>query len=192
MIKFTRGTIIVLSLLVSYGSAQAAELFYDDFSNPTVDATRWEFPTDPNASFYGRTQIRPAFPNVSGGIARLRLDTYNPTALIPGDSFLGSEMLTKQIFTRGNGIVFEARSRMVSPIPGGLVGTFFSYSTYTTNNNVARDEIDFELLSNDIVAGQDRVLTNVFDNANFSQAGTPIYTSIPGLDLTQFNTFRIE
>jgi len=144
-------------------------------------------------SFFGRTQTRVnEFPAVVGGVARLQLDTFNPTALVPGDSFYGAEIQTIQEFDPVvNGpMAFETRSRLLAPMPGGLVGSLFTWDLSSTGGS--RDEMDFELLSNDIVAGDDRVLTNVFDGADFSNPGDLEFISPAGFDLTAFNTYRIE
>ena len=49
--------------------------------------------------------------------------------------------------------------------------------------------MDFELLSN---FTQDTVLTNIFNDQGFTSAGNGQFVNVPGLDLTEFNDFRIE
>ncbi len=73
--------------------AEAQVLLRDDFDAPRLDSSKWTVPTGA-ASFFGRTQIRPASVplGITGGSTRLQLDTHNPWALVPGDSFLGSEI----------------------------------------------------------------------------------------------------
>ncbi|MFQ5599259.1 MAG: glycoside hydrolase family 16 protein [Candidatus Krumholzibacteriia bacterium] len=163
----------------------------DDFEGAALDPALWFVPAGPG-TFFGRTQIRPPSEplEVSNGLIRLRLDTHNPTAQTPGDSFWGSEIVTQEIFARGTGLAFRARVRVVEPVPGGLVGSLFSFA-FDPQAGV-RDEIDFELLSNDIVADRGRVLTNVFDDADFSIPGDTSFVSVPGLDLTAFNEFEIQ
>ncbi len=68
-------------------------LLRDDFDGSALDTTKWFVPTG-DGTFFGRTQIRPpsAPLTVGGGVIRLQLDTWNPSALVPGDSFFGSEI----------------------------------------------------------------------------------------------------
>jgi len=167
----------------------AAVLFSDDFNGARLDTTKWALPQG-EGSFLGRTQLRPPGqePEVANGVVRLRLDTYNPSAIIPGDSFFGTEIMTRRLFARGTGLAFIARSRVVNrPIPCGLVASVF---TYRTDGRV-RDEIAFEMLTNDLVAGRRRVLTNVFDDDDFSEPGKPVFVYPPGYDMTRFNTYKI-
>lgn len=177
-------------------TARSLLLLRDDFDGTTLAPDRWFMPEGPG-TFFGRTQLRPASQalEVQHGAIQLRLDTHNPTALVCGDSFWGSEIVTHQVFDRGNGLVFEARSRFRpqgepsgNPLPGGLVGSLFSYGLVTPS---VRDEIDFELLSNDVLASRERVLTNVFNDDDFSSGGHAVFVSLPGLDLTDFNVFEI-
>lgn len=172
----------------------AQVLLHDDFDGVALDTALWTIPTGPG-SFFGRTQIRPPGdpPLLVGGVARLRLDSHNPSALVPGDSFLGAEIDTVEAFAPepdGTGIRFSARLRLVGPISGGLVGALFSFAFLPAIPG--HDEIDFELLSNDVVAGQNRVLTNVFDDADFSQPGAPLFAVRPGLDLTRFHEYAVS
>ena len=147
-------------------------------------------PTGPG-SFFGRTQIRPpSVPlTVADGRIRLQLDTYNPSALVLGDSFFGSEIDTLDSYDVGLGLEFEARVRFVAPLPGGLVGALFSFVFLPPDR---RDEIDVELLSNDLVASEERVLTNVFEDDDFSQPGAKAFAPVAGLDLSAFNTYTVR
>ncbi|HVX12030.1 MAG TPA: DUF4214 domain-containing protein [Pirellulales bacterium] len=172
-------------------AANPVTLFHDDFSGAALDATAWLTPTGP-ASFYGRTQIRAAEVPVPvvGSLARLQLDTYNPTARTPGDSFYGSEIVSNQTFapTADTEVVIEARVRAEAPFPKGLVDAFFLYSL--DPGGASRDEIDFELLGNDAINQQ--VLTNSYDHDDFNQPGDNMLVNMAGLDPTGFNTFRID
>jgi hypothetical protein len=164
-----------------------ARLFRDDFDGTALDPQAWSFPTGA-ASFLGRTQCRSMLPPVAGGVVRLELDTHNPTARTPGDSFLGSCIFTRNSFALGSGLALEARARIVPPTSAGMVGAFFSFVT----DGVARDEIDVELLTNDVRDAAERFLSNVFDDAGFAEPGDVVSVPVPGLDLTQFNRYRIH
>ena len=141
-----------------------------------------------------------------GASLRLRLDTYNPTAGIPGDSYLGTAIKTQDTFNlEDGGLAFEASLRLVdsneNPLSRGIIAGFFSYTPIIVDGR--RDEIDFEILSNDIDDGQNNntepnIFTNVFDNDDFEQSGIfstidlGVFPELQGIDLTDFNTFRIE
>ena len=135
---------------------------------------------------------------------RLQLDTYNPSAIIPGDSFFGTGIKTKDTFNRGNGgLAVEARVRVIdseeNPLARGIIDSVFLF----TPDRSIRDEIDFELLSNFIEDAQSEdsepsIFINVFDNDDLSQRGDfevvdlGNVVGLEGFDLTDFNTFRIE
>jgi beta-glucanase (GH16 family) len=55
-----------------------------------------------------------------------------------------------------------------------------------------RDEIDFELLSNEVVASSNRVLTNVFSDDSFFVPGRPQFVSFRGMVLNEFNEFEVR
>ena len=179
------------SLLLAPMAAAGQVLLRDDFDGSSLDTTQWFVPTGPG-TFFGRTQIRPpSVPlTVAGGVIRLQLDTWNPSALVPGDSFFGSEIDTIDSWAVESGLSFSARVRLVPPIPGGLVGAVFSFVFLPAIPG--HDEIDFELLSNDLVAGEERVLTNVFQDDDFSQAGDPVFADVGGLDLTVFHVYEVR
>lgn len=182
----------ILGFLLAWPAmANDIVLLRDDFDGPSLDTTKWFVPTGPG-TFFGRTQIRPPSEVlvVTGGVIRLQLDTFNPTAVVPGDSFWGSEIDTIETFAVGSGLSFAARVRFVSGLPGGLVGSLFSFVFLPSIPG--HDEIDFELLSNDVVAAEERVLTNVFDDDDFSQAGDKSFANVVGLDLTTFHTYEIR
>ena len=78
-----------------------------------------------NPSYYGRSQIEQYLPVVSNGSLQLTVQTYNPTG--PGNSFLGSEIISNQTFTvmtipslttPAGGIAFTAVAQIVDPVPG--------------------------------------------------------------------------
>src|SRR5688500_6748453 len=120
-------------------SARAADLLRDDFDGAALDQSKWGIGT----WLLGRTQL--AFtPQVTGGMARLRLDTYNPT----NTSLLrGTEILSDLASARGSGLEFEARVRTNPVTTGGTVTSFFTYIADLTPTPPLADEIDFEFLS---------------------------------------------
>ena len=167
---------LVVVFLLSIPYAQAETQFVDEFDS--LNKSVWAYPTG-DASFNGRTQMRPSFPNVSNGLLHLQLDTYNPT----GGSFYGSEIFTQGKAPSGTGLLAEFKARLVTPVKG-LVGGAFLYDIFSTGFH---SEIDFELLSNNL----DKVQTNIYANEPLG-AGHPEFNSAPQLDVTQFNIYRIE
>lgn len=194
-----------LSILAIAVSANAELLFEDQFTGDTLDLSKWDF----HVVFLDPTQTRDsahadalAF---TGETVKLPLETYNPTAIVPGDSFYGTDIVSTMRFDRGEGLVLTARMRMVddgqNPLVRGIVGAFFLFETDPVVPGVW-DEIDFEQLSNDIdgVKNGDeskrRVLTNVFDDFDISDPGLnpdkPVFVPLPAVDLTEFNVFDIH
>lgn len=157
-------------------------LLHDDFEGSPANDELWNYPVG-DASYYGRTQIRPFLPDVSDGILHLRLDTYNPTGL----SFYGSEIISDQEFAIGTGIAFEARGRLVSPLESGLVGGIFAFEY---ENASAHDEATFELLGNEAVGGANRILTNAYNEEPLG-VGDPQYVPLAE-ELTNYHDYRIE
>lgn len=162
-------------------------LFADNFSaDGQISASRWDFNhwnADPskNGSFYGNTQQRQELPSAFGGVLRLRLDTYNPSDP-NGNTFLGSEAITKQMFAVGGaGIAFEAKARYVQD-QRGIIGGFFTFAGPADQH----DEIDFEALSNN----NTKIQTNIYHSEPLGE-GHPISYPITG-SLTDFHTYRIE
>ena len=175
-----------------------------------------------NSTFLGRTQFRlgtfsetlpelqDTLPEVVNGVARLRLDTLNPILLDPLEnpvnidpnliqpSFFGTDLIINQDFSLASGLAVEGRVRINAPIDPtasdsqtqrGLVASLFSIG-----QNI--DEIDFEFLTNDINnveqgISSPLVLTNVYDDEPLGP-GNGITVELANLDLTEFNTFRIE
>nr|MDJ0676539.1 family 16 glycosylhydrolase [Calothrix sp. MO_167.B42] len=178
-------------------------LFRDDFEGNSLDTYKWKLPEPGDSSFLGRTQLRlDEEPTVSNGSVSLQLDTHNPSASVPGDSFLGSEIITAQTFSQNSGLAFEARIAWTGPIPRGIVAGFFSFTIRDGNGDGIidvtdpHDELTFELLTNDIDnALQDpnvkqRVLTNAYSDDPLGP-GDAEFIPIDE-DLRNFNTFRIE
>jgi hypothetical protein len=181
----------VLALLLP-AAAGADVLFEDGFDGSALDPARW-FQPEGEGTFLGRTQLRPPALaiEVSAGAARLELDTYNPSALVPGDSFLGSELVSQPAFSPADGesgISIEVRARLVPPLEPGLVASVFLYGLVAP---ALRDEIDSEILTNEAVAGSERVLTNVFDDEGFSSPGAVAWAEAWGFDPTQWNDYAL-
>jgi beta-glucanase (GH16 family) len=176
-------------------AVRAADLFRDDFNGAALDTGNtwnignWQL---------GRTQLG-LTPSLSGGNAELLHDTYNPSN--PGGTFKGTEIYSQKLFTRGSGPEFEARVRTNTPMPSGLVTSFFTYNFVPGSPNLA-DEIDFEFLTQQInasAAGTDPVLATTWNNyrtngTNFDDPNVHSSQNInvTPLDLSQFNTFKIR
>jgi hypothetical protein len=180
---------VFAALAFSAPIAVASDLLFEDsFDAASLDATRWTGLVG-DASFVGRTQFRRVDlepPPVANGAVTLQLDTWNPYNG-PVASLYGTDILTIASFARG--IAFEVRVGPSALPRGAVVGLFL----YRFHDGV-RDEIDFELLGNDRgdASCATRVLTNVFDDDGFDQAGDVLHVCVPGLDLDAANTFRIE
>ncbi|MEM8947231.1 MAG: glycoside hydrolase family 16 protein [Planctomycetota bacterium] len=186
-----KSTILANCLLVTLSAMHSpccgTTLLRDDFSGNSLNQAVWRLPTGPG-TFFGRTQIRPPSqpPVVDNGVVTLLLDTHNPTALTPGDSFWGHEIQTFQSYSVETGLSIKSRLRFVDTPPGGLVGGFFTFGL----DFPIRDEIDFELLSNAI--GTQTILTNVFEDDDFNQGGDAANVFAPGLDITEFAEYEIR
>ena len=88
-----------------------------------------------------------------------------------------------------SGISIETRMRFVDTPAAGLVGGFFTWG-YDVATNI-RDEIDVELLTNDLAANRERLLTNVYNNAAINDPGDSAFAGLPGFDMTEWNTYEI-
>ena len=189
-------------LLITH-SAQAQTLFFDDFSASGNDVNRtvWATPTG-DAAFFGNTSIRPGgsgsvlgIPNgtvVEGGMARLRLDTYDPTFF--NGRFRGSEIDTIQTFqpTAGSGISFEASVRSDVNLPSGAITSMFGFGLDTTSAILQRDELDFEFLTKQYKnPSNPTVFLNRYDDEGFSSLGqsASVFTDI---NFAEFNTFKMN
>ncbi|HRK29636.1 MAG TPA: family 16 glycosylhydrolase [Tepidisphaeraceae bacterium] len=174
--------------------ALGQEIFRDDFNGGSIDLAKWDVMTHVvGRSRFGNTPV------VSNGFARLRHDTYNPTA--PGSTFRGTELATDAFFSRGaNGIELEARVRSNAMV-NGLVTSFFTYISRNVGGTILWDEADFEFLSTRTNATPvgDPVLVSTYNDFNLTTQpyGDEVTQSsreyiIPTLDLTQFNSFRMR
>jgi beta-glucanase (GH16 family) len=173
--------------------ATAQLLFREDFNGSSLNRNTWMVGT----WNMGRAQFGHV-PRVANGVASLRLDTYNPSQ--PGRTFKGTEILSKQTFSRGPaGLEIEARMRM-KWMPNGLISAFY---TYAKNSNGTSDELDFEFLSNwtnkppssasekfQVTSWNDwnRYSSRYYDGVHHTDA-KPV---VSGLDLMGFNTFKVK
>lgn len=161
-------------------------LLLDNFAqDAALNGSLWVVPQGAG-TFLPRTQIRPPSqpPQIANGVLRLRLDTFNQTALTPGDSFWGSEIDSVQAFSVGTGLSFKASVRLEGPVPGGMVGSLFGYAL--SSGGSTRDEIDFELLTQ-MPSG---VLTNVYEAGGFSSPGIPVFVSRGGA--TDLHMYEVD
>lgn len=184
---------VVLASITS--AARGGDLMRDDFTGTSLNSSIWGIGT----WSLDRTQLG-FTPAVTGGIAQLRLDTYNPNN--PGGSFKGTEIWTNAQYAVGTaGLEMEARVQ-VNPLPDGLVTSFFTYAARTNFNPPLADEIDFEDLSkqdNAAAAGSKPILLTTWndyrtDGSNFGDPN--VHNSVPviasGVNLAQYNTYRIR
>ena len=187
-------------IAVPQADAQNMVIVDEQFNGDAVDTNVFTFSGSGDESFFGRTQLNSpqlpgAFdaPTVANGVLQLELNSYNPFA--PGSFFLADEIRTIDLFAPTNdfGFSFDTRARFVddatNPLAPGLIGGAFLFGVDTTASPLVRDEVDFELLSN---FPQDTILTNIFNDDGFTSAGNGQFANVPGLDLTEFNDYRIE
>ena len=205
--SFTRMLGLVAMIGMGTSSADAQLLLQDNFDTPgIVNPQVWRLPFGSEGTFVGRTQYAGdpatdmplqgiAEPSATDGfVAEINLDTFSP--IDPGNQFLGTDLLSKRNFARGGGVSFESRLRLK---PGattpGLVGGFFTFDVATrTTPDPVRDEIDFELISNQ-VGGTEDPATNFWNEGPFTGPGAGgdlQFHDVAGFDLTQFNDYRVE
>ena len=189
-----------ISSLVFVSVSTAQVLTDEQFNGSEVDTSVFTY--DTGNTIFGRTLLNsPGLsgpfdePTVDNGVLQLRLQSYSPFNST-GELFLADEIRTRREFapTDAVGFSFETRARFVddaaNPLKGGVIGGAFLFGVdadFPTVNE--RDEIDFELLSN---FPQDTISTNIFNDDGFNSSGDFVVHNIPGLDLTEFNDYRIE
>lgn len=196
-------SIFGLCVLVTCWPAQGQLLLRDDFANSgNLDTTVWRLPFEGEGVFVGRTQFQQTTipqqgivePAASDGkVTEIYLDTYS--AIDPGNQFLGTDLLTKRNFARGGGLSFEARMRLKPGTVGGLVNGFFSFDVQRDNpagsGNFVRDEIDWELISNQL-SGANQPFSNFWNDGDFSNGGSGQFHNVSGLNLTEFHDYRVD
>jgi len=172
-------------------------IFRDDFNGPEISGADWVI-NNPNSDWWqplGRTffpcpvhHTGDPFPRIENDSCVIEFHTYNHRHLHPPKTtFLSGEIHSTMEFDPDKPYRFEARVKS-NAYPGGLVTSFFLYGY----DGADADEIDFEFVSNktnDNAAWPlgDPVLTNTWDETLES----PQYATEGGMDLSQWNTFRI-
>jgi len=187
---FSAAIVAVFTALSSQGHAQV--IVDEQFDGNAVDSSI--FTTDNGSTLFGRVRLNSQFPPVQNGTLRLRLQSFNP--IDPGSRFWADEIRTRRTFAPNAnfGFSFDTRARFVddatNPLNTGVIGGIFLFGVDANFPAVnERDEIDFELLSNNPV---NSISTNIFNDDDFEQPGNFQITTFPGLDLTEFNDYRIE
>lgn len=191
--RFATGCLMFFGLFAYFSPAQAQTMFSDEFNGSAVDTAKWS--TFDTSWYLQRTQFgnTPTIAADSDGTryAHLRIDTYNPDA----NYLRGTEMLSKTAFKLGTGLEFEARLRCPG-WPRGLVGSFFVYGERGTwPTSYLKEEIDYELLSNQ---SRSNLWLNVWNDYNPRYAyndgahNQDTNPSVSGVDWSRWTTFKIR
>ena len=111
-----------------------AVLFQDDFTaNGQLNPANWDynhFSNTNNPSYLGQTQMRQVLPDAQNGVARIKLDTYNPPPGQP-NSYFGSEAITLQGWdVNAGGLAFEGKFSFEGT-QGGMITGFSTRSSPT-------------------------------------------------------------
>lgn len=174
-------------------AASQTVLFRDDFNGTSLNTANWnvaDYTFGGNRAYFGNT------PTVAGGLATLRLDTFNPDHV---GFFRGTEIFSATRFARGTaGVEFEARVR-TNMTTRGAVTSVFTYAQTPPANHA--DEMDFEFVTNQIngQATNHNVLTSSWNDwgAPGSAHNDGVHhqnanPAVAGLNLTDFNTVTIR
>lgn len=182
---------LVVTALASSGHTQEV-IINEQFNGNSVDTSIFTF--DNGSTIFGRVRLNSNAPPVQNGTLRLRLQSFNP--IDTGALFWADEIRTRRTFapTEDFAFIFDTRARFVddanNPLRRGVIGGIFLFGLDPNFPNPSeRDEIDFELLSN---FPQDFISTNIFNDDGFNVAGNFSVSNVPGLDLSEFNDYRIE
>jgi hypothetical protein len=151
-------------------------IFQDDFSVAGQLGNSWDYnhwSQNNNPSYLGQTQMRQNLPDAENGMARIKMDTFNPPPGGP-NSYYGSEAITKQAWDVGaGGLGFEGKFRFEGS-QGGMIAGFFTYEQFPTGAvREPHDEIDFEIITTQM----QKISTNVFKH---QQTGTPHSYAVDG------------
>ncbi len=176
-----------LILRLSSGAYAQDVLLFDDFSGGGLDMSLWEVAT----WNLGRTGfgLSPGMETEgSTTFARFALETYNPASA--GTKLLGTEIYSDASFSREEGIVCEARLRVVNAAAPGQVAAFFLYEEY----DGAADEIDYEFLTsqeNDqaLLSSWNDWQTGYEENDGVHHADAN--PTVAGLDISEWTTLRM-
>ena len=163
-------------------------LLSENFTKSSMDKKIWRIPTwlsSNDGTYLGRTQIRCSqnakLPTVKNGNARIQLDTYNPT----GFSFYGTELISKQSISVGQGVLVTVVAKADTPFPRGVVGGIFLYAL-DENSDTIHNEIDFEIMGNRPY----QIQTNIYGNENLG-AGHPVFCYLPSGTITDYHKYQI-
>jgi hypothetical protein len=151
-------------------------IFQDDFSVAGQLGNSWDYnhwSQNNNPSYLGQTQMRQNLPDAENGMARIKMDTFNPPPGGP-DSYYGSEAITKQAWdVSTGGLGFEGKFRFEGA-QGGMIAGFFTYEQFPTGAvREPHDEIDFEIITTQM----QKISTNVFKHQT---TGTPHSYAVDG------------
>jgi len=193
---------VIVSLIglavVAFATRASAEILLIDDFDSGFDAAKWyvkPFNID-GSTYIDGTQLRvaPYTPPVHDGYLDLVFSTYNPTAITPGDSYFGSQIISQQEFlpTPGRPLRVASRARIIPPpgqeaAPGGIVTSMFLYKLIAPNS---RDEVDVEILTKLQPEGPG-YLTNSFVADPFSAAGDVEFVVRDPFDPTNFHDYEI-
>ena len=171
-------------------------LFSDDMSGTIMSSANWQNPvwSSDGSTFVGQTQFicQPApLPACSNSDAKITVQSYNPTATAPNYSFYGYDVISNPSFSPGTeGIDITFRAEGMSATTPGLVGGLYLYALVPGSQTI-RNEIDFELLTNN----PNEFETNIFTNQPTTVAGLPQYLSYPSgasASVNQWHTYQIQ
>jgi hypothetical protein len=189
----TKFVLIAIIIAVSLGlaNAQTTTIFFDDFNGSYMISAWWDIPTwvsSTDGTFVGRTQFRCSqnspLPEISNSEARINIDTYNPTNVLPNIAFYGTDLRTIRTFLPGKGLIFTVRAKFNLPIVGGIVGANFLYDL--TGSGSTHNEIDFEVLTN----LPNEVHNNIYSDEPLG-AGHPGFAPITN-PITEYHTYVIK
>lgn len=198
------------SIAPSKHSNEDSVLLWDDFEGNSLNTNIWKLPTQ-DTSFIGRTQFSIyEAPLVKDSKLFLGVETFNSVLkkiqkttpiqkILP--SFLGNEIISRQQFSRRNGLALEVKARISYPISRGLVANFYFFDINPNSMGYSglSNEIDFEILTNYInntlvkseeTSFKSRIITNVTCNKRLGLGDTSSVELYE--NLTKFNIFRIE
>ncbi|MCW5734877.1 MAG: family 16 glycosylhydrolase [Enhydrobacter sp.] len=182
-------------------------LFKDNFkTDGKLNATNWGYNQAyygndaGNPAYLGKTLMRQELPSAQGGVARIKLDTWN-FDWKDGNSFYGSEAITKGAWDAKStgGLAFEARMRFEGT-QGGMIAGMFFYQQFPPppSPRVPHNELDWEILTSQLrPSSTNKISTNVFPHqgSSSSEHDFPIsypVSQIPGFSPNDYHTYRVE